>query len=152
MLKGADEVITKSEERRQKQNLMVLLGCSEEEAIEVMAADKAIDRGEKMDFDLPPDKAKVAKEYTRTGTRKVKSETENKGVTVYDLDNTGGKRNRKENPTKGGIIAELAKFLMEQSENACENVEITNKERQIAFSVGENSYELTLVQKRKPKS
>jgi hypothetical protein len=27
-----------------------------------------------------------------------------------------------------------------------------NKERQIAFVVGENSYELTLVQKRKPKN
>ena len=34
---------------------------------------------------------------------------------------------------------------------ACENVEITNKERQIAFKIGENAYELTLVQKRKPK-
>jgi hypothetical protein len=30
-------------------------------------------------------------------------------------------------------------------------VEITNKERQIAFKIGENAYELTLVQKRKPK-
>ena len=50
-----------------------------------------------------------------------------------------------------GIIAELAKFLTENSENACENVEITNKERQIAFKIGENAYELTLIQKRKPK-
>ena len=31
------------------------------------------------------------------------------------------------------------------------NVEIVNKERQIAFTVGENVFELTLVQKRKPK-
>jgi hypothetical protein len=42
--------------------------------------------------------------------------------------------------------------LVENSVNACENVEITNKERQIAFKIGENCYELTLVQKRKPKN
>jgi hypothetical protein len=30
-------------------------------------------------------------------------------------------------------------------------VEITNKERQIALKVGENAFEITLVQKRKPK-
>ena len=64
---------------------------------------------------------------------------------VYNLN----KRERKANPTKQSIIAELAKFLTEQSENACENVEITNKERQIAFSVGEQKYELTLIAKRK---
>ena len=33
-----------------------------------------------------------------------------------------------------------------------ENLEITNKERQIAFKIGENSFEITLIQKRKPKS
>jgi hypothetical protein len=33
--------------------------------------------------------------------------------------------------------------------NNAENVEITNAERQIAFTVGENKYELTLTQKRK---
>jgi hypothetical protein len=41
--------------------------------------------------------------------------------------------------------------LEETSENACENVTITNAERQISFKIGENDYELTLVQKRKPK-
>jgi hypothetical protein len=37
------------------------------------------------------------------------------------------------------------------TEKGYEMVEITNKERQIAFKVGENDYEFTLVQKRKPK-
>jgi hypothetical protein len=37
------------------------------------------------------------------------------------------------------------------SEFATENVEITNKERQISFSIGDQKYELTLVQKRAPK-
>jgi hypothetical protein len=95
-------------------------------------------------FDLSPEKEKEAKKYAKAGTRKA--------PTVYKLDNAEGKRSRKENPTKSAIIAELAKFLTETSENACEMVEITNKERQIAFKIGENAYELTLVQKRKPKS
>lgn len=124
------------------QKMMVLLKISEEEAKQLIEDDKRIDRGEKMDFDLPPDKLKVAREYTKCGTRKA--------PTVYNFDTTN--RKRKENPTKAGIIAELAKFLEERSENACKDVNITNKERQIAFTVGDNAYELTLVQKRKPKA
>lgn len=119
------------------------LGFTDEEIEDVIKADDAIDHGEKVDFDLDPEKEKEAKKYIKSGTRKA--------PVNYQLDNTGGKRSRKENPTKNAIIAEIAKFLEETSENACENVVITNKERQIAFTIGENSYELTLVQKRKPK-
>ena len=120
------------------------MGLSEAEIEELVKADAAIDKGERMPFDLDPEKEKEAKKYAKAGTRKA--------PTVYKLDNAEGKRSRKENPTKAAIIAELAKFLTETSENACEMVEITNKERQIAFKIGENAYELTLVQKRKPKS
>jgi DNA-binding transcriptional MerR regulator len=119
------------------------LGFTDEEIEDVIKADDAIDHGEKVDFDLDPEKEKEAKKYIKSGTRKA--------PVNYQLDNTGGKRSRKENPTKNAIITEIAKFLEEISENACENVVITNKERQIAFTIGENSYELTLVQKRKPK-
>lgn len=127
----------------QKKRIMEALHCTEAEAEQIMADDKKIDRGEKMDFDLNAEQAKIAKKFTGTGTRK--------SPTVYKLDNAGGKRSRKENPTKASIISELADFLIKHSENACVNVEITNKERQIAFKIGDNSYELTLVQKRKPK-
>ena len=123
---------------------MKRLGMTDAEIADVIASDNAIDKGEKMPFDLTPEQEKEAKKYTKAGTRKA--------PTVYKMDNTDGKRSRKENPTKAGIIAELAKFLAENSENACEMVEITNKERQIAFKIGENAYELTLVQKRKPKA
>lgn len=123
----------------QKKRIMEALHCTEAEAEQIMADDKAIDRGQKMPFDLDKDKEKVARKFAHTGTR------------AYKLDNTGGKRSRKENPTKSSIISELAKFLEHDSENACVEVNITNKERQIAFKIGENSYELTLVQKRKPK-
>lgn len=123
---------------------MQKLGFSEEEIKDIIATDEAIDKGERVYFDLSPEKEKEAKKYAKAGTRKA--------PTVYKLDNAEGKRSRKENPTKAAIIAEIAKFLTETSENACEMVEITNKERQIAFKIGENAYELTLVQKRKPKS
>lgn len=123
---------------------MKKLGLSEKEIQELIAADAAIDKGEKMPFDLTEEQAKEAKKYTKAGTKKA--------PTVYKLDNAEGNRSRKENPTKAAIIAEIAKFLAENSENACENVEITNKERQIAFKIGENCYEFTLVQKRKPKN
>ena len=114
--------------------LMAQLKCTKEEALEIIECDKAIDRGERVYFDLSPEAEKQAKKYANTGTRQTNvAKTE---------------RKRKENPTKATVIAELAQFL---AENGYEMVEITNKERQIAFKVGENAYELTLVQKRKPK-
>lgn len=119
---------------------MRILKCSAEEAEEIMKCDKAIDKGERVSFDLDPEAEKQAKKYANS--------TERKKPVNYDF----SKRERKPNPTKGAIIAEIAQFLIENSENACENVEITNKERQIAFKIGENDYELTLVQKRKPKN
>ena len=123
----------------QKQKIMSLLDCSPEEAEDVMKWDKVIDQGGRTPYDLSPEAEKEAKKYANS--------REKKKPTTYDFK----KRERKPNPTKGAIIAELAQFLAENSENACENVEITNKERQIAFKIGENDYELTLVQKRKPK-
>lgn len=123
----------------QKEKIMRVLECSEEEAEDVMKWDKVIDQGGRTPYDLDPALEKEAKKMANCKDRKK--------PTVYDFK----KRERKENPTKAGIIAELAEFLKENSENACENVEITNKERQISFKVGENSYELTLVQKRKAK-
>ena len=128
----------------QKERIMRVLDVSAEEADEILKADKAIDRGERVPFDLSPEKEKLAKKFANVDTK------QRKKPTVYNLDARG--KARKENPTKASIIAELAKFLTENSENACEMVEITNKERQIAFKIGENAYELTLVQKRKPKS
>ena len=119
------------------------LGLTDAEIQQVLEDDKRIDKGEKL-FELSAEQEKASKQARNSGTRKA--------PTVYKLDNADGKRSRKENPTKAGIIAEIAKFLVENSENACENVEITNKERQIAFKIGENCYELTLVQKRKPKN
>ena len=126
-------------EEKQLENLMSRLGCTEEEAQDVMKWDKVIDKGGRTPYDLDPATEKAAK--------KMCNSRERKKPTVYEFT----KRERKANPTKGGIIAELAKFVKEMSEFATESVEIVNKERQISFKIGEDTYELTLVQKRKPK-
>ena len=121
-------------EQTQVERIMNGLKCSREEALEIIECDKAIDRGERMPFDLDPETEKQAKKFANVGTRAT--------------DGKKTERKRKENPTKATIIAEIARFL---TENGYENVEITNKERQIAFKIGEDCFELTLVQKRKPK-
>lgn len=120
----------------QKEKLMRTLGCTEEEALDIIASDKAIDQGKRVEFDLDPEREKMAKKMANAGTKK---------PTVYKFDTKDKKR--KENPTKGGIIQYLYECLADY-----ENVEITNKERQIAFSANGNDYELTLVQKRAKKS
>ena len=120
--------------------IMRLLDCSEEDALDVVETDEIIDKGGRTPYDLTKEQEKIAMKMSAVNERTAKNQAENKRGKV-----------RAENPTKSGIISNLAEFLTEMSNFQCENVEITNKERQIAFTCGENSYELTLVQKRKPK-
>ena len=125
----------------QIQRIMSGLKCSEEEAREIMAFDKRIDRGERTEYDLSPEEEKAAKKWANTTSEK-KAPPNYKWTT----------RERKANPTKGGIIAELADFMANTSQYAAEDVVITNKERMIAFRIGDNDYEITLIQKRKKKT
>ena len=125
----------------QIQRIMSGLKCSEEEAREIMAFDKRIDRGERTEYDLSPEDEKAAKKWANTTSEK-KAAPNYKWTT----------RERKANPTKGGIIAELADFMANTSQYAAEDVVITNKERMIAFRIGDNDYEITLIQKRKKKT
>lgn len=133
---------------------MKKLGYSDEEIQQMLADDKAVDRGESMEWDLTPEEHKKAMKYANSTEKKVKSaekaeKSAKNGATAYNFDTSTKKK--KENPTKANIIALLATILTENGDFSAENVEITNKERQIAFIVGENAFELTLVQKRKPK-
>lgn len=125
----------------QVEKLMKNLGISEEEALQVLADDKAIDKGEKL-FELSEEQKKVAKKMTNFDSKNRK-----KPIVV------GSKpaNSRTKNATKGGIIAELATFLTENSQFSIENLEILNTERQISFKIGDETYEITLAQKRKPK-
>lgn len=113
---------------------------TEKEAVDIVESDKAIDKGERVYFDLDPDKEKQAKKMANVGTRKT--------PTIYKFDQK--EKKRKENPTKSDLISFL-KTALEEYAN-CQNLEIINKERQLAFSITDNDFELTLVQKRKKKS
>lgn len=124
------------------------LNLSPEETAELLAFDKAVETGEiTREMDLKGDAAKVAREMTRTGTRK----------TVYNFT----KRQRKADDIKGAIIAELQAFL-ETAQFTVENkegektstataIEVTNKEREIVFLVDDQQYTLTLIRNRKKK-
>lgn len=118
---------------------MKTLGLSKEDAIQLVLDDKAIDKGEKMEFDLTDEQKKVSKKYTGTGTKK---------RTVYKFDSA---KSKKENPEKRELIARISEFLTLIPILPVENMEVLNPERQISFKIGENSYELTLTLKRKQK-
>lgn len=122
----------------QKQKIINALGCSEAEAEEIMQTDKAIDRGERVYFDLSPEQEKQAKKLINATTRKKPAN--------YQFT----KRERKANPTKSDIIQYLFDCLHDGYE--CSDLEIVNKERQLTFSIGDDKFELTLIQKRKPKT
>ena len=111
--------------------LMKTLGCTREEAIDIIQADSDIDHGKRVSFDLSKEDEKRAKKYANCDTHKrVKRTVE-----------------RKPDEEKEAIVAEIAEFFDKKSGFPTENVEIINKNRQIRFSIGENWYEITLVKK-----
>lgn len=122
----------------QKETIMRVLEVSEKEADEILAYDNAVDKGLKTQYDFTKEQEKETRKY-RQADRK---------PTAYKFT----KRERKPNATKGGLIQELYNFLTTGSGFEIINCEITNKERQIAFSVADNDFELTLVQKRQKKN
>ena len=128
--------ITKKE--TQKEAIMRILGVSSEEADQILADDKEVDRGKKMDWDMSDAEHRKA--------------MKNANANEYKKPKEPIKRERKANPTKGGIIAGLATFLTENAAFNTQNVQIANPERTVTFQIGDNSFELTLIQKRKPKN
>lgn len=121
----------------QKEAIMRVLGVTAEEADQILADDKEVDRGKKMDWDLSDAEHKKAMKRANADEHKKPA--------------TPTKRERKENPTKSGIIAKIATFLNENAEIDAENIEIVNKERQISFKIGDDCFDITLIQKRKQK-
>jgi hypothetical protein len=112
-------------------SLMAKLGISEEEARQVLEDDKRIDRGEKL-FELSAEQEKASKQ-ARQADRK---------PTVYKLDNTNGKRSKKANEVKAGLIELLSEVVKEQP--ACNSLEIVNNEREFVFSWMGTKYKVVL--------
>lgn len=122
--------------QEQIDKLMTLLECTEEQAKDIIEYDKAVDRMKttaEINSDLTEEQKAISKKY-RQADRK---------PTVYDF----SKRERKADNTKRGLIELVAETLKEQE--VCENVEITNKERQIDFEWGGRKLRIVLSAPRK---
>ena len=127
--------MTKDEKRNEKAlKLMAQLDCSYDEAYQVVLDDEAVDRGEALPWDLTPEQLKESNKARQADHANPKEKV---------------KRERKRNDAKANLIFALANFLKD-SETITE-VEITNPERQVAFTLGDLKFELTLVQKREKK-
>lgn len=111
--------------------LMKNLDISEEEAIQLIKDDKAIDKGAKL-FELSDEQKKVAKKMSITTSSEKTTQKRTRTV--------------KEDDEKNGIIESLYAFLSEQG---MESVLVVNKSRQVSFAIGDNCYDLTLTKKRK---
>lgn len=119
--------------------MMKILGCSEEEARQLVADDAAIDKGEKL-FELSDEQKKASKKARSTGTKK--------RPTAYKFE----KRERKPNEVKRWIIDRL-RILCEGWElnGDALNVKVTNIERTIDFNIDGRAFTLTLTEHRPPK-
>lgn len=130
--------MAKLDKEQQIALFMQKLEIGREDAEKLFEYDRAVDRNEQTPYDLTAEQQKVVSKMTRADRK----------PTTYQFK----QRERKPNATKGAIIAALATFLEETSDFSTENIEIVNKERQIKFQSAGETFELTLVQKRKPKS
>ncbi len=120
------------------------LGYSDAQIEEMIEDDKAVDRNEPLPWDMSKEEHKKAMKYANADEHK---KAEKKQPTVYNFDTTN--RTKKENVTKVELVAALATFLTENPDLSCENVQITNKQGKVEFTVGENSFSFSLTQHRK---
>ena len=107
------------------------------EATEIAIDDWRIDHGDRCEWEPTVEEEKAMRKATKVVGERKKS-------------TTPVKRERKEDEVKQVLIALLAAALGD-GDLAVENVDITNKERMIAFTVGEDSFEVMLTKKRKAK-
>lgn len=110
---------------KQKEKLMKILNCSEEEAITIINSDKQIDRGEKL-FELDPELEAGAKK-ARQADRKT---TERKP------------REKKADADKGILLEQLANAIGASPIHA--QVDIVNLEREFVFTYRGKKYKVVL--------
>ena len=108
------------------EEIMKKLGCTEEEAIQLLEDDKKIDKGEKL-FELSDDQKAVEKKMKNTGS---------KAPTTYQFQ----KRERKADNDKREIIQTLDDALCD----LVDDVRVINKEREIEFIYNDRKFKLVL--------
>ena len=117
-----------NKDKAQIQNFMTVLKISEQERQELLAYDKAVDKGTATEYELTPEQKKVSKERRRAENR------------TY----TFTQRERKADNEKQEINSKIASLF-------AENAVITNKEREVALTIGDNEYSITLIKHRTKK-
>ena len=117
-----------NKDKAQIQNFMTVLKISEKERQELLAYDKAVDKGTATEYELTPEQKKISKERRRAENR------------TY----TFTQRERKADNEKQEIISKIANLF-------AENAVITNKEREVALKIGDNEYSITLIKHRTKK-
>jgi hypothetical protein len=115
---------------------MKCLELTKEEAIQLWLEDEGYLENEEQEA-----LEKKAKENRITATIHQATSTDVRKKTQKE-------RVRKENPTKEMVIAEIAALLPKFAEN----IQILNVGKLISFTIGEETYEIDLKQKRKPKA
>ena len=117
-----------NKDKAQIQNFMTVLKISEQERQELLAYDKAVDKGTATEYELTPEQKKISKVRRRAEYR------------TY----TFTQRERKADNEKQEIISKIATLF-------AENAVITNKEREVALKIGDNEYSITLIKHRTKK-
>ena len=107
------------------------------EATEIAIDDWRIDHGDRCEWEPTVEEEKAMRKATKVVGERKKSATP-------------VKRERKEDEVKQALINLLAAALGDGDLEVA-NIEITNKERMIAFSIGEDNFEVMLTKKRKAK-
>ena len=108
---------------------MKKLGLSNAEIAEVLADDKRIEKGEKL-FELSKDQEKASKQARQVAHAHI----------VYKLDNTKGKRSKKEDTDKATLLNALFTAILPM----CDTYEITNAEREFCFTYHGRKFKVVL--------
>ena len=125
----------KPTEEQKVYNNLRKMGLTDEEAKEVISADKAIDKGEKL-FELTEEQKQAEKKYKNTHTRTVK--------TAYGQTQT---KERKIDADKRMLIDALVEKLENYADSG--TVDITNAEREIELVFHNRKFKIVLSAPRK---
>lgn len=109
---------------KQVEKLMRTLDLTEEEALQVIADDKAIDKGEKL-FELSAEQQKAAKQYTRADS---KPQT------------NPAKKEKKVDADKAEIMQTIGDALC----GLVDNVETRTNDRELVFHYNGKKYKIVL--------
>ena len=120
-----------TQEEKKISQMMSLLRCPREEAIQVIEDDKRIDRGEKL-FELTPDQKQAAKQARQAP----------RAPTVYKFT----QREKKAKPEKAQICSAMIEGLQSLG---IADLDVTNEEREFLFTLNGVKYKVTLACPRK---